>query len=156
MFFRNLTFFRFPTTTDFSEVDTLLPHALLKPVGALEMNSRGFIYHRADRKQGKQHGRTLTRHSDNRSSLSPLRRTTVPDLAAGSGTPKTRPTFVPIDAIREALKMTKISDKPDSLPNTPKITPSQSTGTQTRDRARSDPGRYGAFEVVTRDKYYVP
>ena len=43
MFFRNLTFFRFPTTTDFSEVDTLLPHALLKPVGALEMNSRGFI-----------------------------------------------------------------------------------------------------------------
>lgn len=43
MFFRNLTFFRFPTTTDFSEVDTLLPHALLKPVGALEMSSRGFI-----------------------------------------------------------------------------------------------------------------
>ncbi|HHA2912868.1 TPA: recombination-associated protein RdgC [Stenotrophomonas maltophilia] len=43
MFFRNLTFFRFPTTTDFSEVDTLLPHVLLKPVGALEMNSRGFI-----------------------------------------------------------------------------------------------------------------
>lgn len=43
MFFRNLTFFRFPTTTDFSEVDTLLPHAVLKPVGALEMNSRGFI-----------------------------------------------------------------------------------------------------------------
>ncbi|HEL4199732.1 TPA: recombination-associated protein RdgC [Stenotrophomonas maltophilia] len=43
MFFRNLTFFRFPTTADFSEVDTLLPHALLKPVGALEMNSRGFI-----------------------------------------------------------------------------------------------------------------
>ena len=43
MFFRNLTFFRFPTATDFSEIDTLLPHAVLKPVGALEMNSRGFI-----------------------------------------------------------------------------------------------------------------
>ena len=43
MFFRNLTFFRFPTSTDFSEVDTLLPHALLKPVGQLEMSSRGFI-----------------------------------------------------------------------------------------------------------------
>ena len=43
MFFGNLTFFRFPTTTDFSEVDTLLPHAVLKPVGPLEMTSRGFI-----------------------------------------------------------------------------------------------------------------
>jgi recombination associated protein RdgC len=43
MFFRNLTFFRFPTSVDFSEIDTLLPTALLKPVGALEMNSRGFI-----------------------------------------------------------------------------------------------------------------
>ena len=43
MFFRNLTLFRFPTATDFSEVDTLLPQVLLKPVGPLEMNSRGFI-----------------------------------------------------------------------------------------------------------------
>jgi len=43
MFFRNLTFFRFPTATDFSNVDTQLPNALLKPVGPLEMNSRGFI-----------------------------------------------------------------------------------------------------------------
>ncbi|MGV8960144.1 MAG: recombination-associated protein RdgC [Stenotrophomonas sp.] len=42
MFFKNLTFFRFPTTVDFSEVDKLLPNALLKPVGALEMSSRGF------------------------------------------------------------------------------------------------------------------
>src|SRR5690606_3791356 len=43
MFFKNLTLFRFPTSVDFSEVDTLLPHVVLKPVGALEMSSRGFI-----------------------------------------------------------------------------------------------------------------
>ncbi len=43
MFFRNLTLFRFPTTLDFSEIDKLLPEALLKPVGPLEMTSRGFI-----------------------------------------------------------------------------------------------------------------
>ncbi len=43
MFFKNLVFFRFPAGVDFSEVDTLLPQALLKPVGALEMSSRGFI-----------------------------------------------------------------------------------------------------------------
>lgn len=43
MFFRNLTLFRFPTTLDFSEIDTLLPEVRLKPVGPLEMTSRGFI-----------------------------------------------------------------------------------------------------------------
>ncbi|MCI2260522.1 MULTISPECIES: recombination-associated protein RdgC [Xanthomonas] len=43
MFFRNLTLFRFPTTLDFSEVEKLLPEALLKSVGPLEMSSRGFI-----------------------------------------------------------------------------------------------------------------
>ncbi|HYG06348.1 MAG TPA: recombination-associated protein RdgC [Stenotrophomonas sp.] len=43
MFFRNLTLFRFPTTLDFSQIDTLLPEALLKPVGPLELTSRGFI-----------------------------------------------------------------------------------------------------------------
>lgn len=43
MFFRNLTFFRFPTSVDFSQIDTLLPEARLKPVGPLEMSSRGFI-----------------------------------------------------------------------------------------------------------------
>lgn len=43
MFFKNLTFFRFPAALDFSEVDTLLPHSLLRPVGPLEMTSRGFI-----------------------------------------------------------------------------------------------------------------
>ncbi|KAF1703981.1 recombination-associated protein RdgC [Pseudoxanthomonas suwonensis] len=43
MFFRNLTFFRFPASHDFSQLDELLPEAALKPVGPLEMNSIGFI-----------------------------------------------------------------------------------------------------------------
>ena len=66
MFFRNLTFFRFPTTTDFSEVDTLLPHALLKPVGALEMNSRGFIspFGREEKEGRRPGGRERKRMKD--------------------------------------------------------------------------------------------
>lgn len=43
MFVRNLVLFRFPTSTDFSEVESVLPYGVLKPVGPLEMNSRGFI-----------------------------------------------------------------------------------------------------------------
>jgi recombination associated protein RdgC len=43
MFFRNLTLFRFPTAIDFSQIDAMLPEARLKPVGPLEMSSRGFI-----------------------------------------------------------------------------------------------------------------
>ena len=43
MFFRNLTLFRFPTTLDFSQLDSLLPEMVLKPVGALDMSSRGFV-----------------------------------------------------------------------------------------------------------------
>ena len=43
MFFRNLTFFRFPTSHDFTQLEELLPEAALKPVGPLEMNSSGFI-----------------------------------------------------------------------------------------------------------------
>lgn len=43
MFPKNLTIFRFPRSVDFSEVETLLPLDVLKPVGALEMTSRGFI-----------------------------------------------------------------------------------------------------------------
>jgi len=43
MFFRNLVMFRFPASTDFSEVASVLPHAVLAPVGALELCSRGFI-----------------------------------------------------------------------------------------------------------------
>lgn len=43
MFLRNLTMFRFPASTDFSEVASLLPQVTLKPVGPLEMCSRGFV-----------------------------------------------------------------------------------------------------------------
>jgi len=43
MFFSNVTMFRFPGTVDFSEVEQLLPNCALKPVGALEMSSAGFI-----------------------------------------------------------------------------------------------------------------
>ncbi|KLD76580.1 recombination-associated protein RdgC [Xanthomonas hyacinthi] len=43
MFFRNLTLFRFPTSLDVSEIDKRLPEVQLKPVGPLEMSSRGFI-----------------------------------------------------------------------------------------------------------------
>jgi recombination associated protein RdgC len=43
MFVRNLTMFRFDPTLDLSAVDELLPHVRLKPVGPLEMSSRGFI-----------------------------------------------------------------------------------------------------------------
>ncbi|TWH99380.1 recombination associated protein RdgC [Luteimonas cucumeris] len=43
MFFRNLTLFRFPTSLDLSELDTHLAEVQLKPVGALELFSRGFV-----------------------------------------------------------------------------------------------------------------
>lgn len=43
MFFKNLTIMRYPTALDFSQLEELLPHCTLKPVGALEMSSRGFV-----------------------------------------------------------------------------------------------------------------
>ncbi|UXA48492.1 recombination-associated protein RdgC [Xanthomonas prunicola] len=43
MFFRNLTMFRFPASLDLSAVEELLPKCALKPVGPLEMASRGFV-----------------------------------------------------------------------------------------------------------------
>ncbi|MFT3755537.1 MAG: recombination-associated protein RdgC [Pseudoxanthomonas sp.] len=43
MFFKNLTLFRFPVSLDFSQLDELLPEAALKPVGPLELSSRGFV-----------------------------------------------------------------------------------------------------------------
>ena len=43
MFFRNLAFFRFPTSHDFTRLDELLPEAALKSVGPLELFSRGFV-----------------------------------------------------------------------------------------------------------------
>ena len=43
MFFRNLTLFRFPTSTKLDDLDTGLQECQLKPVGALELSSRGFV-----------------------------------------------------------------------------------------------------------------
>ncbi len=43
MFFRNLTLFRFPTSLDLSNLDTQLADVQLKPVGPLDMSSRGFV-----------------------------------------------------------------------------------------------------------------
>ena len=45
MFFRNLTFFRFPVSLqkNFDAIDTALAEVVLKPVGVLEMQSRGFV-----------------------------------------------------------------------------------------------------------------
>lgn len=43
MFFRNLTLFRFPTTMTFDALDAGLDVCQLKPVGPLELSSRGFV-----------------------------------------------------------------------------------------------------------------
>ena len=43
MFFRNLTFFRFPSTTKLVDLDAGLDQCQLKPVGPLELSSRGFV-----------------------------------------------------------------------------------------------------------------
>lgn len=43
MFFRNLTLFRFPAGFDLSALDAGLDECRLKPVGPLEMSSRGFV-----------------------------------------------------------------------------------------------------------------
>lgn len=43
MFFRNLTLFRFPASLDLSDLDTLLADHALRPVGPLELSTRGFV-----------------------------------------------------------------------------------------------------------------
>jgi recombination associated protein RdgC len=43
MFFRNLTLFRFPAAFDFSHLDAGLDECRAKPVGPLELSSRGFV-----------------------------------------------------------------------------------------------------------------
>lgn len=43
MFFRNLTVFRFPTSLNFTDLESHLEPVRLKPVGALELSSRGFV-----------------------------------------------------------------------------------------------------------------
>ena len=43
MFFRNLTFFRFPASLNIEDLDAGLVDCALKPVGAMELSSRGFV-----------------------------------------------------------------------------------------------------------------
>src|SRR5690606_7505812 len=43
MFFRNLTLFRYPASLDLSDLDEQLAPCTLKPVGGLELSSRGFV-----------------------------------------------------------------------------------------------------------------
>ena len=43
MFFRNLTLFRFPTTLELADLESHLAECALKPVGPLELSSRGFV-----------------------------------------------------------------------------------------------------------------
>jgi len=43
MFFRNLTLFRFPTSLDLSDLEPQLAECALKPVGPMELSSRGFV-----------------------------------------------------------------------------------------------------------------
>jgi len=43
MFFKNLTLFRFATSLDFAELDAQLGEHRLRPVGPLEMGTRGFV-----------------------------------------------------------------------------------------------------------------
>lgn len=43
MFFRNLTLFRFPASLDLSRLDEHLAEVPLKPVGGLDLSSRGFV-----------------------------------------------------------------------------------------------------------------
>jgi len=43
MLFKNIVFFRFPKNSDLSPIHEALPRAQLKPVGALDISSRGFI-----------------------------------------------------------------------------------------------------------------
>ena len=43
MFFRNLTLFRFPSSLDLSDLEQHLGECALKPVGPLELSSRGFV-----------------------------------------------------------------------------------------------------------------
>lgn len=43
MFFRNLTLFRFPSSLDLSDLEPQLAECALKPVGPLELSSRGFV-----------------------------------------------------------------------------------------------------------------
>ena len=55
MFFRNLTLFRFPSSLDLSDLEPQLAECALKPVGPLELSSRGFVAPMGQHHDGFQH-----------------------------------------------------------------------------------------------------
>ena len=55
MFFRNLTLFRFPSSLDLSDLEPQLAECELKPVGPLELASRGFVAPMGQHHDGFQH-----------------------------------------------------------------------------------------------------
>ena len=61
MFFRNLTLFRFPTSLDLTDLDTQLATCALKPVGPLELSSRGFVPPMGQHHEGLEHAMDGTR-----------------------------------------------------------------------------------------------
>lgn len=122
------------------------------------------LQHRSDRKEKRQRAKTLARHIRNAHSSSPQleRKNTILNPSSASDTPK-RATSVPIDDIRKALTMTKICDETPPTASKAKASKSRGSrrnshpeGSHPRNRANSDPDRYGATEVFTRTKYYVP
>ena len=62
MFFRNLTLFRFPVSLDFSDLDRQLAESTLKPVGPLELSSRGFVPPIPRREEGGDDGEAALSH----------------------------------------------------------------------------------------------
>ena len=55
MFFRNFTLFRFPSSLDLSDLEPQLAECALKPVGPLELSSRGFVAPMGQHHDGFQH-----------------------------------------------------------------------------------------------------
>ena len=65
MFFRNLTLFRFPTSLDLTGLDTQLAECALKPVGGLELSSRGFVAPFGNARQLHEDGSDVLAHRGN-------------------------------------------------------------------------------------------
>jgi len=62
MFFRNLTLFRFPVSLDLAGLDTHLAECALKPVGGLELFSRGFVSPFGNARQLNEDGSEVLAH----------------------------------------------------------------------------------------------
>jgi recombination associated protein RdgC len=65
MFFRNLTVFRFPTSLDITDLDTQLAECALKPVGGMELSSRGFVAPFGNARQLHEDGSDVLAHRGN-------------------------------------------------------------------------------------------